>query len=245
MSRKEFLKNVYVDTKNKCKIGHYGRLPTGESTVYGLEENFQPSPRFESTHVDVINDDVLNVTRYYAISDNNVLVLNLASEISPGGGVTKGSMAQEEELFRRTNYFMYLPRRFYPIPETNVIVTSNVTVLKDENYQDLSDIFTVSFMAACAVRKPILPNKGTYKKEDYEIMCKTIENIFKTAYLLGYDTLILGALGCGAFGNPPKIVSRIFDRYVKIFNHCFKHIIFAVLSTRDDNFNVFRNNISI
>lgn len=244
MSRKEYLKDVFVDTKNKCKNGYYGRFQRGISTIYDLLSNIEIFSRFEFTYVEIINDDVLNVTRQYATPDNKVLILNLASEICPGGGVAKGSMAQEEELFRRTNYFMYLPRTFYPIPKTNVIVTTNITVLKDGNYQDLSDRFTVSFIAACAVRKPVLTRNGMYCKDDYETMCQTIENIFKTAYLLGYDTLILGALGCGAFGNPPKMVSKIFNRYVRMYDCCFKNIIFAVLSTRDDNFDIFRNIIS-
>jgi len=240
MDRREYLKNVYFDTKGKVKTGHYGRLPRGFSTTYQLDNEINMTPIFESTNIEVINDDVLSVTGHF--KNNKTLVLNLASEICPGGGVAKGSMAQEEEIFRRTNYCFFLPRSLYPILPTNVIVTTNVTIVKDENYEDLERPFTVSFIAAAAVRKPVL-NRGKYNKQDYETMCQTIDNIFRTAYALGYDTLILGALGCGAFKNPPEIVANIFRNYSILYDGCFKNIIFSVMSRNDDNHLIFSSTL--
>lgn len=45
---------------------------------------------------------------------------------------------------------------------------------------------------------------------------------------------ILGALGCGVFGNPPKRVAQIFRKVVleEEFAGRFDEIIFAILDTR-------------
>lgn len=45
---------------------------------------------------------------------------------------------------------------------------------------------------------------------------------------------ILGALGCGVFGNPPKRVAQIFRKVIseEEFAGRFDDIIFAILDTR-------------
>ena len=54
---------------------------------------------------------------------------------------------------------------------------------------------------------------------------------------------ILGALGCGAFHNPPEEIVKIFNIYLEKYNGCFKTIVFAVLSRSDNNFDIFNANI--
>jgi uncharacterized protein (TIGR02452 family) len=70
-------------------------------------------------------------------------------------------------------------------------------------------------------------------------MNNVIENIFKTAYYNGNETLVLGALGCGAYHNPPMEVIKIFNRFLKKYNGCFKKIVFAVYSKYDKNYELF------
>lgn len=98
--------------------------------------------------------------------------------------------------------------------------------------------FPVSMLASAAIKNPELI-KGRYIQEDYIMMKNTIENIFKVAYLHKKETLVLGALGCGAYYNPPMIVISIFNEYLKKYNGCFKNIVFAVYSRRDKNFDLF------
>lgn len=37
-----------------------------------------------------------------------------------------------------------------------------------------------------------------------------IRTIFRIGLIHGHDSLVLGALGCGAFRNPPRHVARLF-----------------------------------
>ena len=219
MSR-NFLVKVYEDTKEKCNSGHYGNMKPGKSYLFTSDDSRLKSVKMErkyaKTDISVVNEDVLVVAESLATADNKLLTLNLASDKHPGGGVENGAMAQEEELFRRSNYFMFLPKSFYPINKTNVVYSPNVLVVKDSNYKELRKPFYTSMIAAAAIRHPRLNQSGMYDRSiDKQVMINTIENIFKTAYILGYDTLVMGALGCGAFGNPAIEV-------ISIFNECLK-----------------------
>ena len=78
--------------------------------------------------------------------------------------------------------------------------------------------------------------------EEYRAMVyKRIDGMLKTAAYLGYKVLILGAFGCGAFGNDARIVSDLFYKAIKEFNYdgmsaadFFRRIDFAVLDHSPD-----------
>lgn len=244
---RDYLANVYLDTKNKCLNGYYGKMNYGLSFVYYSDDTrfrkFDEKDKFDKTVIDVVNCDVLELAEKLAIeTKSKVLVLNLASDINPGGGVKNGAMAQEEELFRRTNYFMSLTKKYYPLEKKNAIYTPDVLVVKDKNYNDLEYLFNVSMLAVAAIRKPYLKD-NKYNDADYSIMLETIENIFKTAYTLGYTVLVLGALGCGAFGNPPLEVVKMYNQCLLKYGKYFKNISFAVLSKGTSNYTIFETNI--
>jgi len=236
------LVQIYIDTAEKCLHGKYSKLAVDNSTKY-KDIDVKMIPLFEKTYVSIINQDTLVTCKEYARmidkNDNNVCALNMASCFKAGGGVKTGAMAQEEELFRRTNYFRTLTNSHYPLQHGSVIYSPSVTIVKDDKYIDMSEPFSVSFIAAAAIKNPEI-NKSKYKyRDDYEIMIKTIDNIFKCAYLHGHSTLILGALGCGAYHNPQKEVIDIFNIFLIKYNKCFKNIVFAVYSKKDDNFDLF------
>lgn len=63
---------------------------------------------------------------------------------------------------------------------------------------------------------------------------------------MGARVLILGAWGCGNYGNPPEIVAQsVLDvlRADATFHDCFDAIHFAVLSERDPNFEPFAHRV--
>lgn len=187
----------------------------------------------------ILNEDTLDAA--YPYRDEHTLVLNMASEGRPGGGVKKGSRAQEEELFRRTNYCDCTNRSFYPIDVDEFIVTEGVVVLKDSDYQPLRDQHTFDFMAMPAVRRPSLEGGVDYlDEEDRETMEQKIDLIFRYGVLEKYDTLVLGALGCGAFRNPPEQVALMFKAALEKYRKFFDNIVFAVLSTgNNENYDIF------
>lgn len=134
----------------------------------------------------------------------------------------------------------------YDIRSTNcsIIFSPNITVIKDVNYKNLINPFTVNMIAASAIKHPQLRSDGTYKPNDQTYMDTLIDNIFRSAFMHNQDTLVLGAIGCGAYGHKSIEVIKIFNKYLAQYNGCFKKIVFAVYSTQDDNFDYFNQFIS-
>jgi len=200
--------------------------------------------RTKSTIVRVINQDtidlVLDVSRY---SDGTVLVLNLASDYMPGGGCRSGCLAQEEQLYYCTNYDLILGKqnrnKYYPLDHAKAdsVLTTGVSIIRNGKYDVLKKGVKADFLALPALRKPSLV-KGNYQKQDYETMNRKIESIFLVAAAKGYKTLVLGAIGCGAYHNPPYIVVEIFSKFMQQYRGHFDEITFAVLARdpRNPNF---------
>ncbi len=168
----------------------------------------------------------------------------MASHSKPGGGVKNGAIAQEEDLFRKSNYFEATDEKLYPLGMTEAIYSPIVHIIKDNNHKLLENPVKVSCLAVAALDHPFLtkdkiPNYAS--KLDYEIMCQKIEMMFQIAILNGHHTLVLGAFGCGAYRNPPSVVAAIFKLYVEKYKYFFKTIGFAVLcGSNNTNFEIFR-----
>lgn len=58
-----------------------------------------------------------------------------------------------------------------------------------------------------------------------------IRTILRIGLQNGHDSLVLGALGCGAFCNPPQHIALLFHETLNEheFANKYKHISFAIL----------------
>lgn len=191
-------------------------------------------------HIEILNSDTFNLAIDYVNMGFNPLVLNMASAFKPGGGVSNGKTAQEEELFRRSNSHLTHPIEWYPLGTNEVIYSPQVTICKDsrdKRYAFINET-TISMIASAAIKCPKLINKK-YTPDDYAITLAKIESIFKIGILHGNDSLVLGALGCGVYFNPPEEVANIFLLMTKIYGKYFKRIGFAIMVVKNsDNENL-------
>ena len=73
----------------------------------------------------------------------------------------------------------------------------------------------------------------------FVLLAMTGSNIFKVGIVNGHDSLVLGALGCGAFRNPPDEVCRLFIDSCKVYGKYFKKVGFAILSLGTNNLEIF------
>ena len=207
------------------------------------------SKRFEKTNIRVEDCDVitsiLNLNKYSPSNKNNkMLVLNLASDKHFGGGVENGAMAQEEELFRKTDYGIHYGKELYPLVSDEFVYTPCVYVVKDSNYRrlDVKDIIPFDGLAIAGIRKPLLDN-GKLNEHDYNLTKQKIETIFKFAIYNKTTNLILGALGCGVFRNPPEDIVKIYNYCLEKYHGYFENIIFSILGTYNNNYKIFNENI--
>lgn len=76
---------------------------------------------------------------------------------------------------------------------------------------DPSELKVVSVISIAAISDPSIATNGSYRyKHDKDIMKYKIRLMLRIAAKHGHRSLVLGALGCGAFHNPPKDVAKAF-----------------------------------
>ena len=198
---------------------------------------------------------------------NKIAVLNFASATTPGGGVRKGSSAQEEALCRVSNLYLCLTDKklwesFYQknrdaknnIHTDDIIYTPDVMVIKNDDYKTLqeSDYFRVDVITCAAPNLREVPANSFNRDEGepiqlsdeelYKVHYKRAIKIMEVACANNVEVLILGAFGCGAFRNNPNVVAKAYKDAVEHFRHAFKEIEFAVYCPPKDptNYNEFR-----
>ena len=185
-----------------------------------------------------------------------VCVHNFASASNPGGGVTKGSSAQEECLCRcSTLYFnlntakmwdgFYSPHRAAqdPVHNDDCIYTPDVIVFKTDTAvpqlmpeEDWYKVNVVTCAAPNLREKPSnMMNSGDGNKrvllsdkELYDLHVKRLTRIMDVAVAGGNEVVILGAFGCGAFENDPEVVARASKAVAEAYRNSVETIEFAV-----------------
>ncbi|KZM22667.1 hypothetical protein ST47_g6333 [Ascochyta rabiei] len=170
-----------------------------------------------------------------------VAVLNLASERHAGGGWQNGAMAQEEALCYRSSLYFSLHKSYYPLPSLSVIYTPNVLVIRAATSTghalytcSASDLPVTSVISVAALRHPALTDDGK-KFSDGGQRAETKRKIrasLRTAASKGHTKLVLGALGCGVFSNPPTEVAECFlevFREIEFQGGWWEDIVFAVM----------------
>jgi uncharacterized protein (TIGR02452 family) len=179
----------------------------------------------------------------------SVALLNMASSFKPGGGVRNGAGAQEEHLFRRSNYHLHLCNRdlvHYPISETGGVYSPNVVFFRDseaQGYALMNRPVTLNMIAVPALRKPALEkNMGRLwlTEEDTKTAKKKIRTMLKLATSHNHDCVVLSAWGCGAYSNPPRCIATLFKEVFSKgifgedgFDNCFRRVIFAIFDDRN------------
>ena len=68
-------------------------------------------------------------------------------------------------------------------------------------------------------------------QREADITLDKIRTIFRIGMANFHDSLVLSALGCGAFANPPAHIAKLFHQVIEEdeFRNVFKLIDFAIL----------------
>ena len=174
----------------------------------------------------------------------------------------KGARAQEEDLCRKSSllcslesegaapYYIYNREKQSYMATHALMITPQVEIIKDERGRLLPESTVVSVLTCAA---PMISHGGVSlsAKEYEELLYHRIEGILLAAAYAGYENLLLGAFGCGAFGNDARLVSDLFYKAVteldiagKRAENYFRKIHFAVLCRSYEmyNFNEFNRN---
>lgn len=125
----------------------------------------------------------------------------------------------------------------YPLPCFGGCYIPGATVIRGsefEGYPLLRQPFTLDVVTVAAISQPPLQWSAESsqfrldERSEAETLGK-IRAIFHIALAHGNDSMVLSALGCGAFCNPPRHVAELFARVTLEFWGCFKAITFAII----------------
>lgn len=163
-----------------------------------------------------------------------ILLLNMANATTIGGGWLTGAEAQEEYLFRRTDLHKTLVEGLYPMKKHEVIYSPVVRLIYDVNYDPIVPDHYVSVVSVAAACRPHLLN-GHLPMYLLNETREKVRLIFHLAAMNRHDCLVLGALGCGAFRNPPADMAHICADMCDEYAGYFKKIVFAIKCVQDDS----------
>ncbi|KAI9674870.1 MAG: hypothetical protein M1829_003610 [Trizodia sp. TS-e1964] len=228
----------------------YAYYPTPPPALPPLPtENDAPLP---PVPISVVNSDTLAAARAFLTSPTTprIAVLNMASERSPGGHWTGGSLAQEEALCFSSTLPATLARKHYRLPPRASIWSPGVVVYRDEVAKDCAllppeDRFLCGVATVPGLRRPALSpdGLGLARKEDLVLLEDKIRLAVRMFAMHGATHVVLGALGCGVFANPRRLVAETFKAVLgeKEFRGRFEALVFAVLDVKGErNYEVFR-----
>lgn len=195
----------------------------------------------------VVRDNIINTGTIDAILKlrsegviGNIIALNFASAINPGGGYLMGSKAQEESLCRasmlyeslkkQNDFYEFNREKYTPLYNDRMLYVPDVPIIRNDNLELLNNYELASFIVSPAVNKRKAYAEGIRdEKLIVDIMGKRIEKIVKLAISKNPTALILGAFGCGVFGNDREVVYDIFEKYIRKLMPIEIKVIFAVI----------------
>jgi len=197
-------------------------------------ESQQNAVRFPVTEMCVADCDTLTA----ALVVGNALALNFANAEIAGGGYLHGASAQEEDLCRcLPQLHPSLAACKYPIQSwVEALVTQGLSAVRRPRSHSLcssmGDVHMVTAAMPCNNPRPGTPAWQTTVR-------LRIRAVLHAAKVVGLPNIILGAFGCGAFGNPPEEVAQMFKEQLVSpeFRGQFEKVVFAIIDTRG-NYNV-------
>ena len=206
-----------------------------------------------ATEVRVEDNDCVLAAKALIDAGYNPAMLNLADLYVPGGLVEYGSGAQEENLCQRSNLIVSLyqfsrsrVRQYaglglqnrpdqYPMHELFGGVYSGIVTFfrgpESTGSQLEEKPYNIPVISVAALSGPRIGRDGMMYPEEAAITLEKMRTIFRIGATHGHDALVLSAMGCGAFHNPPAHIAKLFHQVIEEdeFRGLFRLIDFAIL----------------
>lgn len=172
-----------------------------------------PAPRIE-----VANETTLTAA---ALLGPGCAALVFASARNPGGGFRTGAIAQEEDIARASALHACLDAvpAFYTHHRSEpdlrysdrVIYSPDVPVFRDDTGRLFDRPYPVAMLTAAAPNlRAVRSNQPALADTVPAVLCRRAVRVLQVAAAHGHRRLVLGAWGCGVFGNDPAVVAGAF-----------------------------------
>lgn len=213
------------------------------------------------THIVIEDMDSVSAILKYEKPGNKMAVLNFASYKNPGGMFLNGSSAQEESLCHESYLYNVLSEcsdyyewnndhKFKALYANRALYSPNIVfsrpIVPRPKVTEDSKVNTVDW-ALCDVITCAAPNKSAAQKYgnvpdaiNSNSLYSRIEFVLDIAKEQEVKTLILGAYGCGVFGQDPTEVASYFKTLLFSKYKCFDTVVFAIPNGNNGNLAAFK-----
>lgn len=226
---------VKLDTENKTKLF----TDNDFENVYNVVR--KNNVKNKTVSFEIRNEGTVDAVFRLGNKVGNLGILNFASAHHPGGGFENGAVAQEECLAYCSDLYVKQisgdGQKYYEINAenhtplyTDTMFMSNVTFFRDSKYNKVVNPITCNVLTVPAVNMGVSLRQGIDYKKANAVMKNRMR---KLLYLFAYyncDTIVLGAFGCGVFGNKAEDVAQFWRELLVEENLAvyFKKIVFSI-----------------
>lgn len=186
--------------------------------------------------LEVTNESTLAAARRLG---DGTAALVFASARNPGGGFLTGARAQEEDIARASalHACLSVAPAYYLHHRTStdlrytdrVIYSPAVPVFRDDALRLLDRPHRIAMLTAAAPNlRAIRANQPELAASVPAVLRARAARVLEVAAAYGHRRLVLGAWGCGVFGNDPATVAAAFTAALDRID-AFDHVVFAVL----------------
>ena len=228
----------------EVKFGDEIKEVVENSEIINGDDNISTNVTKTENHPNqiLVNDDSVSACLKY--HNGITCILNFSSYKNPGGMFYEGSKAQEECLCHESYLYNVLKEidNFYTWNKKNLnkalyknraIYSPNVRFVRDEESVRV-DVLTCASPNFKAANK----YQNVTKEENHEVLKNRIKFIKNICENHEVKTLILGAYGCGVFGQDPYEVALLFQTIFT--NSEIENIYYAVPDEiNSENFDAF------
>ena len=259
------MNNIFLNYDNdyKLKLKEYNRQIRRDNYKRLDKNHIRKTQLINYSKIDINNikippiiflyKDTIEAVNYISINypGYKISILNFANGKYPGGGYINGAIAQEEDICRKLPefYTSLLYSKFksmhtcYPFGAatkkrySSVLWTDNVLIKRDKNLNYITDKNKWKSIGIVSAAAPNINGNDYYDNSEIN---KTVNNIFITPVKFSNtNILILGAWGCGAFGNNPVKIAKLFrDAILNGMASKYTIICFAIPGIYNDRTNI-------
>lgn len=235
------LKMVAVENKEIYLNGFYTnkkglRVDIKEDTQYSIDNtkyyrDIEILEKVDNKNKFLVKDNIVHSGTIDCIlklrkegENGNIVALNFASATTPGGGYLNGSTAQEESICRASMIYPCLTKdmsmykenklNYTPLYSDKMKYSPNVPIMRDDNGELIDNYVVASFITSPAVNRKVARKMLVSDSEINSVMNVRIRKILSLALKHKPSIIVLGAFGCGVFGNKKEVVYKLFEEAI-------------------------------
>lgn len=245
MNSKYNKKSIITQNIWLCEYGILKNLPVTKTVKNNFNNNLLLQEGNNFCDVIVNNISAITIARELILNKMNPIILNLVTEEFTGSNMTNPNGIIDDTLYLITNYYKSnINSGHYPLNNTEITLTPNVIVFRNENYSFLNskEYFKIDIITASPIYEPKLEEKDGikyYNFDDYLSTKELIENIFQTAYQTNHDALILNDLGCNHFKHPIGDLVDIINLCILKYGSLLKYVFFSIPIKHESDLAIF------